>query len=264
MEFTPADLAQLTTHTAPFKTLPSLIATELSIPLWTSILGPDTYHQRLEAYTTDLLDNLIAGKTRSIRAVSRSRQSHLDALMHLVHSLAHVTSDPYRLKVVGVSLNRNDYSPGKQYRHLSSRAFRRVVSLLTGGDGQSIRHGYQPGAYCRVYKGTFNGCPSVHSGVRTRLEPVGFFKDEMMKAGLVWADHPFRNNPPYDPSAPIVFLDHQPLLRELTEEEKVIPLLNQVSIRTGSGATEENRTRSTSEAILGCAAPQPLSLHPGW
>lgn len=167
----------------------SVLASEKTHWLWPSVRGDQTYKSNLRDFCSVLLTELKATNPSEVSAINRSLAAYRYCLLVLMHSFARVASLPCEYEVVGISLNNNDYSPGRRYASLHYGPVAKIVRMLSAPEvGIGL---------CRVRRGTFDR--TTRSGVRTRLRPLQGLMDRMTVAGLVWSTHPYKVAHPAKP-----------------------------------------------------------------
>ncbi|WP_374015573.1 hypothetical protein [Phaeobacter sp. A36a-5a] len=174
-----------------------------SIPLLTEIRGDQVYRERLSAASSDLLRDLrrdarlkaatgksldVPGKKKPVvpdMAKARS-EPHVRAAEVLLHSLAFIASTPARTdekgkvlrqSYVAITLDKAQFAKGKALEEISHTAFRNLVIWL-------------------AYRGWLEFVPMWVGDadndirLRTRIRPLGIFKDWMLSCGLIFHGHP--------------------------------------------------------------------------
>ena len=160
---------------------------ELSIPMFPVVTGPRWYRDKLRTFSTNLRDDLLLKR----RKIETSRSYDLTiALELIIHSLAHVASNPATLEYVAMSRNQNDYRPGSAYRGIGFTSLMLAVDLLKdtlildGGLGYKL---------CTFRNGWRDR--TLNKGARSRLRACRPLEDMMTKAGLIWETHPYDPKP---------------------------------------------------------------------
>jgi hypothetical protein len=229
-----------------------------SIPLYHDIKGRKGYRVALVQAAKDLFQILYdSGGVRSNQGkrleafwyelpevpVLKMRPSNdeLVALTHLLHSLAHMLSQPTTgingirrdHRYVAVPMDRNAYGKDTKRSHISATAIRKMVTCLHAHlniDGRPNWLSFAPKHYDA----------STGKGKSCRIRPSDEFADWITQQGLVFYPHPngIKPKPNKAGKAPLWVSKKdevstgddakaEPLTRELEGDEIIIPILNE-------------------------------------
>lgn len=212
-----------------------------SIPLFKEIRGNEPYKISLRKAAYDLYGLLQQNSQAAEEATPLPRKAtgkFLSVLMLLLHSLAHIASQPRIVRdgktidqqYVAIPMGRDNFRPGQHYEGLPYDPFRKAVFALK----QFAPEGGQP--WIEYASGFYD--QETKQGKRTRIAPSMNFCNWMLQQGLIF---PRRNagkeksklskelgvlqvSVP-DPANPDKKINHR-LDRPLLGDEVVLPMLN--------------------------------------
>ncbi len=174
----------LTTRSTVYKT--DRIATysdnALSLPLFKSIKGSSSYRDKLRTFCRNLRDELLRGSGEDRVRFGYDLTLAFEAV---IHSLAHVASNPASLEFVAISRSKNSYGDGSEYPMLTFPSVIKAVDLLRNVVIADKKDGYK---LCTFVNGWYD--KEIGKGVRSRLKATRHLEDRMVAAGLIWETHP--------------------------------------------------------------------------
>lgn len=214
-----------------------------AIPLLPSIKGSKSYQKRLVDAAYRLYDLICQDPTvllhiQNKTSVHRSnatrgvlqpfrpsdRRHNIDALVHLLHSFAHIASRVKgRLTQLAIPLAREAFV-GPNSLPLQQKALSQMVYALAVFRGK--------GAWAVLYPARYNDDTGI--GLRTRLEGTWPFFDWLLAQRLVFVGHPVPKALTKAISGPVLRIksNHEgddlivPLDRDLQDVEAILPPLN--------------------------------------
>ena len=137
------------------------------------------YDRALYRATRELYEALLPTLEKMEVFSTSSTKNYLNVTEYLLHSFAHLASNPHRFEYLAVSFNSNDYHEDQTYGHLSYVAMNLVTKALQTSSITSITR----------LNGTFN--KEAMTGLRTRFSIALNFKNWLIERQLVFADHPY-------------------------------------------------------------------------
>ena len=183
------------------------------------------YDRALYKATRELHEALLPALKKMESFSTSSTKNYLKIVEYLLHSFAHLASNPHRFEYLAVSFNSNDYHEDQTYGHLSYVAMTLVIKALQSNSTTSIIR----------LNGTFN--KEAMTGLRTRFSVPTKFKDWLIERQLAFAEHPYgiKSKPSSVLATDLVSVstdNHQggktinPVQRQLTEREKALIVAN--------------------------------------
>ena len=183
------------------------------------------YDRALYKATRELYEALLPTLKKMEFFSTSSTKNYLNVTKYLLHSFAHLASNPHRFEYLAVSFNSNDYHQDQTYGHLSYVAMNLVTKALQSSSITSITR----------LNGTFN--KEAMTGLRTRFRASRDFKDWLIERQLVFADHPYgiKSKPSSLLATDLVCVSTNnkdggktltPVQRELTERENALIVAN--------------------------------------
>ena len=155
------------------------------------IKGPKPYQKKLEAFSRELLGELIDQWPNEASPIKKARREYRETLQLIVHHLAVSHS---RVGSHGVAIDMNEGHYGKHakpsYEGLSYDRMARLVRMLTGHKSKTKPEFLpSPGLHwCHITPGYRD--PVSGAGFLTRIAPFGELADRLLRAGLIFVGCP--------------------------------------------------------------------------